>query len=601
MLKRAGATWPRLSAVLLAVAVPFAAPVVAARAVPTVPMPPEYVTTFQNGFVGESTAIGPEGEIWGTDWSAGQIDRMSTGGILTRRFDVKTGTNSDEPTVAHPSGIIRGADGAMWFIDGENAAGEPLIGRITPAGGETAFPVAAASAHVEDIAVGPEGNVWFTVPYGGTEPLIGRLQPNGAVQHFSITTGASPNLPTFSEPSQIVDGPDGNLWFVDQGANEEGHTLVGRISPIGVITEFPIPQPHNTVGAIAVGQDGNIWVEDAGAWIYRLTPAGALTSFAFPPEGFWSGRDMVTAPDGNFWFTYANFQNEAELGRLSTSGEARIFTGVPEASGAALVGPDGALWYPANGGGAVRVELPLSPRASAAPTVSGPTQVGDTLAASPGQWSGAPTRFAYQWLLCRAGGADCEQIPGANGTTVALSSAMLGSTLRVEVTAANIAGDATLTSTPSSVVTAPPPPPPRPRIESLPEITAALAWRVAHEGRSTLVTSMVLTGLPANGIVVITCSGHGCPFATHTLAFPPRARSRCHPRERCKRHGFTGELNITGLLSGRRLAAGTRVAIAVVKPSTIGKSFRLTMRAGQRPKLRIGCLAVNSRTRAEQC
>jgi len=49
------------------------------------------------------------------------------------------------------------------------------------------------------------------------------------------------------------------------------------------------------------------------------------------------------------------------------------------------------------------------------PTIAGTPQAGQTLTASPGQWAGAPSSFAYQWSRCDANGGNCAPIAGAVG------------------------------------------------------------------------------------------------------------------------------------------------------------------------------------------
>ena len=71
----------------------------------------------------------------------------------------------------------------------------------------------------------------------------------------------------------------------------------------------------------------------------------------------------------------------------------------------------------------------------------GVAQVGQTLSASSGAWSGtAPISYDYQWLRCDAAGGNCVDIAGATASTRTLIADSLGSTLRIRVTAANSGG-----------------------------------------------------------------------------------------------------------------------------------------------------------------
>ena len=83
---------------------------------------------------------------------------------------------------------------------------------------------------------------------------------------------------------------------------------------------------------------------------------------------------------------------------------------------------------------------------TALPAISGTTQVGQTLTATTGTWTGSPTAFAFQWQRCDAAGAICATIAGATGATYLVGSADAGATLRVAVTATNAMGSATAVS-----------------------------------------------------------------------------------------------------------------------------------------------------------
>jgi hypothetical protein len=93
------------------------------------------------------------------------------------------------------------------------------------------------------------------------------------------------------------------------------------------------------------------------------------------------------------------------------------------------------------------------PRNTAAPSISGNPQEGQTLSASPGSWSGAaPISYAYQWNRCDGSGANCVAISGATGQTYNLTSADVTHTMRVAVKASNSKGSASATSGPTAVV-----------------------------------------------------------------------------------------------------------------------------------------------------
>ena len=88
------------------------------------------------------------------------------------------------------------------------------------------------------------------------------------------------------------------------------------------------------------------------------------------------------------------------------------------------------------------------------PTISGSPQQGQTLTATTGSWGGStPLNYAYQWQRCDSSGASCTPLSNT-GTTDVLSSADVGSTIRVSVTADNTAGSATATSAPTAAVAA---------------------------------------------------------------------------------------------------------------------------------------------------
>jgi len=82
-----------------------------------------------------------------------------------------------------------------------------------------------------------------------------------------------------------------------------------------------------------------------------------------------------------------------------------------------------------------------------APTVLGLAITGQTLSATEGTWTGTePISYGFQWELCNAAGASCSEIPGATKSTFTIPDGDAGHTLRVVVTASNVAGSTEATS-----------------------------------------------------------------------------------------------------------------------------------------------------------
>jgi len=103
----------------------------------------------------------------------------------------------------------------------------------------------------------------------------------------------------------ITAGPDGNLWFTDEG------NKIGRITTAGVITEFTA---HSGEG-ITAGPDGALWFTDPAGKIGRITTAGAVTEFTIPTANSFP-LGITAGPDGNVWFTEVS---GGKIGRITTS------------------------------------------------------------------------------------------------------------------------------------------------------------------------------------------------------------------------------------------------------------------------------------------
>jgi hypothetical protein len=97
----------------------------------------------------------------------------------------------------------------------------------------------------------------------------------------------------------------------------------------------------------------------------------------------------------------------------------------------------------------------LAPANTAPVTITGTPSNGQTITAGNGTWSGAaPITYTYTWQLCDSTGGACQPIAGATTQTYLLTTATVGKTLRVQVTASNSSGAMSATSVPTSVIDA---------------------------------------------------------------------------------------------------------------------------------------------------
>lgn len=108
-----------------------------------------------------------------------------------------------------PYMIAQGPDGNLWFT--EFTKGQ--IGRITPEGQVTEFPLPSQKSRPFGITSGSDGNVWFTE---FKKNNVGRITPSGTITEFSIPSSRD------SQPFGITSGPDGNIWFTEYAGNKIG-------------------------------------------------------------------------------------------------------------------------------------------------------------------------------------------------------------------------------------------------------------------------------------------------------------------------------------------------------------------------------------------
>lgn len=226
----------------------------------------------------------------------------------------------DQQGSFEPWGVTAGADGAVWFSDGD------AIGRITPGGAVRQYPIPTQSSGTGWMHLGPDRAVWFAERNVGK---IGRITVSGRVTEYAVPSGPD------SVPQGITTGSDGALWFTEQGANK-----IGRLTLTGQFTEYQVPTPNAGPLGITSGPDGALWFTERGAGqVGRMTLDGHFTEYTLPAGAF--VQRITAGPDGALWFSELRAN---KLGRITTDGH---YTDYPVSGGPVGIttGPDGALWY----------------------------------------------------------------------------------------------------------------------------------------------------------------------------------------------------------------------------------------------------------------
>ncbi len=458
------------------------------------------VHLFTGLFAPSTLAPGPEGEMW-------------LGGGTSTTVLSPAGQTTTLNTASEPTGdMVAGSDGNMWFT--ERAIDSTVVGRIT-AGGEEARFDENGNFDPHWVTLGPDGDIWWTAGEPGVKKIgeneegaaIGRITPSGIVTEFTL--GLNPK----SSLQEITTGPDGNLWFINDGSPY----AIGRVTPTGEIKEFTITgKPWLKPAGIAAGSNGNVYFGAAGEnaegeeedVIGEITSAGTIKiAKRMDIEPLY----LAAGPEGSLWFTALPTEPDKPyvIAQLTPEGKLTEFTFLGPDTEAAFIspGPEGNMWFTAlekesdaRRVGTIGTGAPAP--SQAAPVVTGAAQVGAQLAcdgATFSTWAGQEPSVSlygfdgYSWQL------DGHPIAGQNGQTFAVPAADLGHQISCSARATykllNVSVSAA--SAPVLIGAAPVIAPPASRL-ALPHQTDKVS------SRGALRLTIVCSGAPCSGSVSLT-------------------------------------------------------------------------------------------------
>jgi streptogramin lyase len=571
---------------------------------------------FESEHQANALALGSDGSLWFSLEDTGQLDRMTSEGVLDTEVVLPVGEGKDVALGNDIVDIVPGPNGDIWFLNnGRNSENRPLIGYATPSGQTHESPIVSAYFTPDSLTVGLDGSLWYTADYD-----IGHVTLLGEVTELPLLPDeiALEEYEQGTLPEELTPGPEGNIWFIGAAENLIGPYYIGFITPEDHIEQWVVPTQFGDPGPITFDAEGNAWFMEAHG-VAHVSRSGVFTEFATPALDGYSGR-LVLGSEGDMWFT----EPDDALGRISSSGEVTSFGPVlPEGETPALLAADadGHLWFSQAGAplGNVshigRLTIPLEPSNEEPPSISGAPTVGQTLMATNGAWLHEPSTFEYQWQVCDVSGSGCVNIVGQTAATHVLTTAEVGDTLRVLVTARNVGGAVSVTTNVSSVVTVPsasqslaPSPAFSPSAVAVgdpasppPELPSSAKLEFERHARFVLVETVTVTNAPRLGWVDILCHGRGCPFSRRRITVAAACREHdCSPSA----HGDAATVGLVSLkwpFGRKRLSVGSIVTVDIGEASWIGKSVGLVVRYHHIPALPSSCLEPDSDVATNEC
>jgi virginiamycin B lyase len=218
-------------------------------------------------------AVAPDGAAWYTDARARTIARMTPAGELTT-FPLST-------PIARLGRLALAPDGAVWFAE----ASAYSITRLKD-GEFTRYGIESVRGGPYGIAVDGDGVVWATLQ--GANSLL-RLAPDGTMNELEIPTRGS-------TPTDIAIAPEGAVWFLEFRTDKVGRYAAEQF------TEFSVPGDEKVaLTGLAIAPDGAVWFGMLRTHSLGRLYRGVVTTLRLPRP---DARPYSVAVDatGNVWY-----------------------------------------------------------------------------------------------------------------------------------------------------------------------------------------------------------------------------------------------------------------------------------------------------------
>jgi adhesin/invasin len=232
---------------------------------------------------------------------------------------------------------------------------------------------------------------------------------------------------------------------------------------------------------------------------------------------------------------------------------------------------------------------------NANPTVG--TKVTYTTTVRPADLGFAIPSGAVQFLDGTKVIGSCAAQPlAASGSTASATCAISYGAAGGHTISARYLGDANFggSTSPSGDVTVQKKPVNRPS-----RLGSSMEWMFFFTPTYTKVLQLMVDSVPPGATVLITCHGHGCPYAKHAIAqikhtICKTVKSKGKSKRKCVIQVPSSTVHLQPGFKNRKLRVGTTIIVEIVRPGWIGKHYVFTIRARQGPSIHHTCLAPGS-------
>ena len=338
-------------------------------------------------FVGSS-----QGNLYGLDAATGATSWSTTGYAMdTTGFAAANGTL-----------VVPGA--------GDHLTAYRTAGTITDPPANTSPPTIDGQAIVGQLLAADVG-IWSGLPSGYT-------------YQWELCDGAGANCADIAGATDAaytpVTGDAGSTLRVKVVAtNGNGSSAPVESAASAAVNASGVPVDQTLPAIDGTAQQDGVLIADEGTW------SGSPTSFTYQWRRCDAGNtsscsDIANATDDVYFPTSddVGYRLVVRVIAINDAGDSAPADSAP-----------------------TEAVLPPPPENLSFPTISGSPQVGATLVADPGGWSGNPTSYAYQWFSCDLNFNDCPNIAGATSKSYIVGAAEVDRYIGVEVVASNQNGD----------------------------------------------------------------------------------------------------------------------------------------------------------------